>query len=423
MDAAIRLAVTTMPPEVAEGVTLSVPSADWRVVAFLVLGALVSTILFGLLPALQATRLELVRTMRGEVTRDGRPGRARHALIALQVGASAMLLICAAVFLRSAAAAATINVGIRTSDTLIVPIGNERTRAALLQEVAAHPSVASVAASAPAPLDFIRAATATAAPASSGGGSIEAPVGYQFVSPEYFGLLDIEILKGRGFTATERSAESGVVVVSERAVSRLWPDNNPLGRMIRLHADQPPDPTHPDAPRPPARNYEVIGVARNVGNHDSLFSFDGADVYVPITGDKAGTSLTLRVHGDPALARAALLDRLTPIDPSLGDIRTLRTQVGMSAYILRAAFWITVVLGALALALTVSGLFSVLSVPRRTTVEGDRRADSPRRIGARRHGARALAVGAASRPWSRRRCRDVFDPGEDVHGKPVGGWE
>ena len=94
-----------MPPEMAEQVDIAAPAADWRVLVFLVAGAIVSTAFFGLVPALQATRLELVRTMRGEVTRDARPGRARHALIAVQVGASALLLICAAVFLRSAFAA------------------------------------------------------------------------------------------------------------------------------------------------------------------------------------------------------------------------------------------------------------------------------------------------------------------------------
>ena len=65
---------------------------------FLLVGAIVSTAFFGLAPALRATRFELVRTMRGEVTRDARPGRPRQALIAIQVGASALLLICAAVF-------------------------------------------------------------------------------------------------------------------------------------------------------------------------------------------------------------------------------------------------------------------------------------------------------------------------------------
>ena len=122
------------------------PAPDWRVLVFLVAGAIVSTVFFGLAPALQATRLELVRTMRGEVTRDARPGRARHALIAVQVGASALLLICAAIFLRGALAAATVEPGVRTSDTVRVSIANEPRRAAVLQAVTAHPLVAAVAA-------------------------------------------------------------------------------------------------------------------------------------------------------------------------------------------------------------------------------------------------------------------------------------
>ena len=116
---------------------------------FLMAGAIVSTVSFGLVPALQATRVELVRAIRGEVARDARPGRARHALIAVQVGASALLLICAAVFLRSAFAAALVDPGVRTSDTIRVPIANEPRRAAIVREVTAHPSVVAVAAASP----------------------------------------------------------------------------------------------------------------------------------------------------------------------------------------------------------------------------------------------------------------------------------
>ena len=100
LQGALYAATTMVPPGLLE-VDLAgyVPAvADWRVLVFLVAGAIVSTVFFGLVPALQATRLELVRTMRGEVTRDARPGRARQALIAVQVGASALLLICAAIF-------------------------------------------------------------------------------------------------------------------------------------------------------------------------------------------------------------------------------------------------------------------------------------------------------------------------------------
>ena len=146
LEGALYAATTTMPAEIAEQVDLGVPSADWRVLVFLIAGAIVSTVSFGLVPALQATRVELVRAIRGEVTRDARPGRARHALIAVQVGASALLLICAAVFLRSAFAAAQADPGLRTSDTIRVPIANEPRRAAIVREVTAHPSVVAVAA-------------------------------------------------------------------------------------------------------------------------------------------------------------------------------------------------------------------------------------------------------------------------------------
>src|SRR5262245_11253772 len=101
---ALQTALATMPPEIAEQISLSVPAADWRLPLFLLFGALLATAFFGLVPALQTTRVELVRAMRGEVTKDARPGRARDILIAVQAGASALLLICAAIFLRSALA-------------------------------------------------------------------------------------------------------------------------------------------------------------------------------------------------------------------------------------------------------------------------------------------------------------------------------
>src|SRR5262249_58506220 len=100
-------------------------------------------------PRLKATGMEPVRTMRGEVVRDARPGRVRNFLLGMQVSASALLLICAAVFLKSAFTASTWNPGIRTSDTLIVQIPNEAKRNAIVEAIAAEPTIAAVAASWP----------------------------------------------------------------------------------------------------------------------------------------------------------------------------------------------------------------------------------------------------------------------------------
>ena len=196
--AAIVYALTsTFPPDFGN-IRLAVPPADWRVALFLVAGAMLSTLFFALVPALQATRVELVRAIRGEVVRDARPGRARDALVALQVTGSVLLLICAAVFLRSTWAAATVDPGIRTIDIVNVHILNEQRRAAILDVVKREPSVASVAASWPGGLGG-RAAFAD-------GRQGKSSVTYQFVSPEYFGVLGIDLVRGRGFTDAERSA-------------------------------------------------------------------------------------------------------------------------------------------------------------------------------------------------------------------------
>jgi hypothetical protein len=352
-----------MPAEVAEQVHVGVPSADWRMLVFLMVGAIVSTVSFGLVPALQATRIELVRATRGEVMRDARPGRARQALIAVQVGASALLMICAAVFLRSAFAASVADPGIRTSDTMRVPIANEPRRTAIVREVMAHPSVVAVAAASPAVAAHasVLAEAAVDQPADDSAETRSLPVDYKFVSPEYFRLLDIDLIRGRGFTDAERAADIGVTIVSEGAARRLWPNVDPIGQVVRIQADHPTD-LRPSASQLPSRAYTVVGVARDVngGAMFRVFSFSG--VYLPIDPQSPGTSLMLRVRGDPAQARLALLDRLTQVDPALDhEVGTLQTIAGMGAYILRIAFWVTLALGGLALVLTVSGLFSVLS--------------------------------------------------------------
>ena len=128
---------------------------------------------FALAPALQATRLELVRAVRGEVVRDARPGRARNVLVALQVTASVLLLICSAVFLRSALATATIDPGIRVADAVMVDVPNEQIRSAVLEAVRREPSVTAVAASWPGALGPPRAAFAEASPSAKASASAE----------------------------------------------------------------------------------------------------------------------------------------------------------------------------------------------------------------------------------------------------------
>jgi ABC-type antimicrobial peptide transport system permease subunit len=185
-------------------------------------------------------------------------------------------------------------------------------------------------------------------------------VGCKLVSPEYFDLLGINVLRGRLFAPEERSPAVGVVVVSDAVAQRFWPNGNALGQMIRLAAAS--DATESDGdPQIPAQAYTVIGVVRDVRSALKLFDFAYSGIYLPTTSEQAHTSLIARVHGDPDAVRRTLLDALMKVDPALGEITSMRMLAGLESALLEVFFWIAVILGSLALALTISGLFSVLS--------------------------------------------------------------
>jgi putative ABC transport system permease protein len=122
--------------------------------------------------------------------------------------------------------------------------------------------------------------------------------------------------------------------------------------------------------------------------------FKKAVVYLPTSSAMPGTALIARVHGNPELARQTLFDRLTTIDPS-SQVGTLLWLIRIETYFLQLGFWFTVVLGGLALALTISGLFSVLSylVEQRTKEIGIRMA-----LGATTRDVTRLVLSQSIRP-------------------------
>jgi hypothetical protein len=361
LEGTVYWVMRTMPADIGD-VNLNVPAADWRVALFLVVGAMVATAFFALMPALQATRIE-------------------------PVFASALLLICAAVFLRSAIASSRFDPGLRTADTMIIDIINEPKRVEMLQAIAAESIVTAFGAVRPDMLARPREAFAEI------GGSKTA-LAYKFVSPEYFDVFGVPIVRGRSFTAAERDGEHPVVIVSESMARTLWPNGSGVGETFRLEQDLNSASRPRDEPPMPARLVTVVGVSRQVAGF-RFAEVKDAQVFLPTSVNRPRTSIVARISGDPELARRTLVDRLTRVDPNMGIVVTMKTIARMETFFLQIAFWVSLILGGLALLLTVSGIFSVLSylVEQRTKEIGVRMA-----LGASSQRVTQLMLAQTTRP-------------------------
>jgi predicted permease len=354
VDGGVRVLFATLPSEFTEFMRVAPLPPDGRVFAFMIGAAVATAVVFGLAPALQTTRSNVVQMARGDFLWDFGPSRLRRALVVGQITASVMLLITAAILLRSAQRFSRIDPGIRTRDVISLDI-REQTRPRVLEALAASPVVTAVAVASPTPLG----ATAPGVAVAADDHAEVTPIRYRFVSPGYFEMFDIALLEGRAFTDADAESGAAVTIVSESAAARLWPRERAVGRTLRI--------VHDPRVKPAARPVQfdtarVIGVARDtaadIGNAGPMT----AAVHFPIATSAPAGGILVRVTGEPEAARRALDASLTAAAPgAVQEIHKLQEFVAGRLYPFRAAFWVSGAVGALALLLTVSGVYGVLS--------------------------------------------------------------
>lgn len=327
---------------------------DYRVFGFILLGAVVTALLFGLIPAVQATRGGVAYATRGDFGNDTRPSRLRSVLVVAQVLVCVLLLITSLIILRSETRIANRDLRVDPRGVLDVRL-QSKFAIQIAERLRREPLIESVAAVSRAPL-YGGLPAISIAPA----GKPELLRSYfNMVSPEYFEVLRIPLANGRNFTPEEAAGSAAVAIVSEATARRLWPNEAALGQEVRIEAQR----VNRFFVSPAYSRAQVVGIARDVVNGYAAEGIDSACLYFPVAaGNPAVTSLLVRARGDVEQAHN-LLDRLVhETAPGAADlINALEEVVETQIYPFRVLFWLGGFLAALSMVLVISGIYGVLS--------------------------------------------------------------
>ena len=344
------------------GVAMYLPGEiDWRVLLLSAGVCLLATLLLGLVPAMQTSKIDLAGALKADSAGVvGSRGRAwvRSGLVVVQVSLSFVLLVGAGLLIQSLQKIRTSSPGFSTHGVMFTGIGlvsaaydaqrAQNFQDQLIDRVKAMPGVESVVFARMTPLSY---GSFSSAPIAVDGYDVppeERPtVEYNEVGPDYFATMGIPFVSGREFTRADDERGALVVIVNETMAAKFWRGRSAVGERIQVKD----------------RWMQIVGVAKD-SKYRSVREAAEPFFYVPLRQNfSVSAALFIRSALSPEMVAVTLAQEVHALDASLApyELITLQEQLDRSTSPQMVAVTLVSILGALALLLAVIGLYGVMS--------------------------------------------------------------
>lgn len=294
---------------------------DPRVLAFTLGLSLITGIVFGLSPALQAAGVDLASSLRDRAGGAQLTPGGRNTLVVVQVAASLLLLVVAGLFLRAVQHSYASDPGFDPDGVALGIVDLEHIQGypkargvefyrTVIQRLEARPEVQSAALASHVPLGGSQSAIDAGPPASAGAIGAVPPVPFSVVSPGYFRTLRIPLARGREFTAGDREGSAPVAIVSEAMARKLWNRADPVGETLRVGTG----------------TVQVVGVAKDVESR-SMGEAPAPFLYLPF-GQRYSPRMNVLVRA-PGQPVRMIAEDVRALDPNLplATARPLREMI------------------------------------------------------------------------------------------------